>query len=112
MGFTPDPLPYAADRATANADLRAGKYRVTPADIAYDPTAAVPGAEDRARATMQAAAGVQPTAPAPAPTSGFKPDAPAPAAPKQDAIGAANAAANAKPEKLPGVGDVIDMLRN
>jgi hypothetical protein len=59
-------LPYADSRAEANSNLRAGNYAVQPAELDYDQTAALPGAEDRAKATAQAAAGIPPTAP-PAP---------------------------------------------
>jgi hypothetical protein len=49
-------LPYAADRAAANAKLRAGGYAVKPGELDYDQTAALPGAADRGLATARAAA--------------------------------------------------------
>src|SRR5271166_5923993 len=77
MSFKPDALPYAAAKKTANADERAGDYKVQPAELAYDDTATLPGVDERAKATAQAAAGIQPTPP----QHGFRPDAPAPVVP-------------------------------
>src|SRR5271166_2801942 len=77
MSFKPDALPYAAAKKTANADERAGAYKVQPAELAYDDTTTLPGVDERAKATAQAAAGIQPAPP----QHGFRPDAPAPVVP-------------------------------
>jgi hypothetical protein len=95
MSFTLDakpPLPYAADKAAAKANLKAGNYTVTPADLKYDETAAAPGAEDRGIATAKAAANIQPSPP----KTGFTRDPPPPAA----------AASPAEPSKLQPAVDV------
>src|ERR1019366_2117933 len=110
MSFTPNvkpSLPYAADKAAANANLKAGNYAVTPADLKYDETAAAPGAEDRGVATAKAAANIQPSSTGAG--HGFTPNPPPPAPYVPDSIDKANkdAAAN---EHGP-VQDVFDMIR-
>jgi hypothetical protein len=47
-------LPYKAAKTATQTEERLGGYKVTPEEMNYDSTAALPGAESRADATVQA----------------------------------------------------------
>jgi hypothetical protein len=108
MAFTPDAPPTPAE---AISKEKAGGYKVQPADLNYDATAALPGAELRGKETAAAAKGQYATMPA----SHFTPDAPpaAPPAYQPDATDIANKGAPTGSDRGPmaPIGDFVDMLR-